>query len=301
MTACKILLSILLFANFEVALPQTKPEPCPRDAAGFAALQQRVDAKDAAAQMAMAKCYDQGRHVPANGQEALRLLTEAGNQGYAPAEYELGRIYLYGRGVPADYEKALVWEKKAAEKGDVRAQRDLALMYERGFGVTADAAQAAEWNRKAAGQGHPEAQAHLARALDQGAGVAKNPDEARVWYAKAAEKNQPGAQLELARKLAKSNDCPGAIRWYTKAATHGESVAMYELGKLYLSSQCGVDKNKAFMWLTIGGRFGSKQSATEASALEATLSAMQKKSAKDAAEQWIKDNPGAEKEDEEEP
>jgi hypothetical protein len=295
MTACKNLLSILLFANFMVAMQQATPEPCPHDAAGFAALQQRVDAKDPAAQMAMASCHDQGRHVPVNGQESLRLLTEAANQGYAPAEYELGRIYLYGRGIPADYDKALVWEKKAADKGDVRAQRDLALMYERGFGVTADAAQAAEWNRKAAGQGHAEAQAHLARALDQGAGVAKNPDEARDWYAKAAEKDHPGAQLELARKLAKANDCAGAIRWYTEAATHGQSTAMYELGKLYLSSDCGPDKNKAFMWLTIGARFGSKRSANEANTLETSLGAAQKKHAQQAAEQWIKDNPGSEK------
>ena len=298
--SCKILLTIFAFSNFIVALQQTKPEPCPHDAAGFAALQQRVEAKDPAAQMALASCYDLGLHVPADGKESLRWLIEAANQGYAPAEYELGRIYLYGRGVPADYDKALVWEKKAADKGDVRAQRDLALMYERGFGVSADAAQAAEWNRKAAAQGHAEAQVHLAKALDQGAGVAKNPDEARAWYAKAAEKDQPAAQLELARKLAEGTDCGGAIHWYTEAATHGESVAMYELGKLYLTSKCGPDKNKAFLWLTIGARFGSKPSAAEASQLEARLTAAQKQRGKEAAAQWIKDHSGAEQEEDEE-
>ena len=65
----------------------------------FTTVQQRADANDPAAQMALACCYDLGLHVKPDGKESIRWITKAANQGYAPAEYELGRIYLYGRGI----------------------------------------------------------------------------------------------------------------------------------------------------------------------------------------------------------
>jgi TPR repeat protein len=277
-----------------------KSDVCPRDDSDFTAVQRKAEGNDAIAQMALASCYDLGMHVQPNGKESIRLLTEAANQGYAPAEYEVGRIYLYGRGIPADYAKALQWEQKAAEQGDPRAQRDLAFMYERGFGVPADPAQAAEWNRKAAVQGQPEAQVHLAQALDNGAGVRKDPDEAREWYGKAARKEQPTAQLELARNFAKVPDCSQAIHWYKEAASHGLSAAMYELANLYLNTKCGADRNQAFIWFTISGQFGAKEGKAEAERLARTLTPAQKKSANLSAERWIKGHPGADKDEDQE-
>jgi TPR repeat protein len=227
------------------------------------------------------------------------LLTQAANQGYAPAQYEVGRIYLYGRGIPIDYAQALIWERKAAEQGDPRAQRDLAFMYERGFGVSADPAKAAEWNRKAAMQGNAEAQLHLAKGLDDGAGVGKDPEEARKWYAKAARQEQPAAQLELARQSAGQGNCPVAVHWYEEAAGHGQAQAMYELGRLYLS-RCGQDKDKAFTWFTIAARFGSSESKQEADKLATAMTPVRKKHAEMAAAKWIKEHPGSDKEEDEE-
>jgi uncharacterized protein len=276
------------------------PDACPREAKDFIAVQQKAAEKDPVAQTALASCYDLGQHVQPDGKEAIRLLTEAAGQGYAPAQYEVGRIYLYGRGVSIDYSKALLWERKAAEQGDPRAQRDLAFMYERGFGVPPDPAQAAEWNRKAAAQGQPEAQTQLAKALDEGAGVRKSPDEAHRWYAKAARQEQPAAQLELARKLAQKPDCAGAVHWYKEAAAHGQTAAMNELGKLYLTGKCGADRIRAFTWFSIGGRFGSQESKAEAEKLARTLTVAQKKGAQLTAERWIKEHSGADKEEDEE-
>jgi TPR repeat protein len=276
-----------------------RSDACPRDDKDFTTIQQRADANDPAAQMAVASCYDLGMHVQPDGKESIRWITRAANQGYAPAEYELGRIYLYGRGVNIDYAQALLWERKAAEKGDPRAQRDLAFMYERGFGVAADPAKAAEWNQKAAAQGNAEAQLQLAKALDEGAGVNKNAEEARRWYAKAARQEQPAAQLELARQSAGQGNCPEAIHWYEEAAGHAQAQAMYELGKLYLS-KCGPDKDKAFTWFTIGERFRSTASKTEADKLAKTLSAVQKKRDQLQVAEWIKEHPGSDKEEDEE-
>ncbi|HZD95288.1 MAG TPA: tetratricopeptide repeat protein [Candidatus Sulfotelmatobacter sp.] len=289
---------VLVNAAFALAQP-AKSDVCPRDADGFAAVQRRAEANDAAAQTALASCYDLGQHVQPDGKQSIHWLTEAAGQGYAQAQYELGRIYLYGRGVPADYDKALLWERKAADQGDARAQRDLAFMYERGLGVSADPAQAAEWNRKAANQGHPEAQLQLAKALDHATGVKEDAGEARQWYAKAARQEQPAAQLELARESADQGNCPVAVHWYEEAAGHGEAQAMYELGKLYLN-RCGPNKDLAFTWFTIGARFGLRESKAEADKLVSMLSAARKKRDQLRVAEWIKEHPGSDKEEDKE-
>jgi hypothetical protein len=300
MNPSRLFLLAIATLSFGIARSQeARTQVCPRDDKDFTAIQQRADANDPVAQTALASCYDLGMHVKPNGRESIRWITKAANQDYVPAEYELGRIYLYGRGIPIDYAQALIWERKAAEKGDPRAQRDLAFMYERGFGVAADPAQAAEWNRKAAMQGNAEAQVHLAKGFDEGVGVSKDSEEARKWYAKAARQEQPTAQLELARESAGQGNCPVAVHWYEEAAGHGQAQAMYELGRLYLS-KCGLDKDKAFIWFTIGTRFGSSESKAEAEGLEHRLTPTQKKHAQLAAAKWIKEHPGSDKEEDEE-
>jgi TPR repeat protein len=265
-TSPKVLFFVIAMVNFAVATQDAnKPDVCPREAKDFAVIQQRAETRDPASQTVLAFCYDLGQHVQPDGRESIRLLTEAANQGYAPAEYELGRIYLYGRGIEADYAQALLWERKAAEQGDPRAQRDLAFMYERGFGVAANPVQAAEWNRKAAARG------------------------------------EPAAQLEVARKFAKVPDCAQAMHWYKEAVVHGVSVAMYELGMLYLDTKCSVDRNQAFIWLTLGGRFGLDDSKTKAEHLAKTLTLTQKKRDLVVVEKWLNEHPNVgEDEDEKE-
>src|SRR5215471_5148219 len=279
----KLILCVITTASVSALAQQGRPDLCPNEAKEFAVVQSRVAAKDPRAETALASCYDLGLHVQPDGKQSMHWLTEAANQGYVPAQYELGRTYLYGRGVPADYTKALLWEQKAAEKGDARAQRDLAFMYERGFGVPADPAQAAEWYRKAATQGQTDAQLQLARALDQGTGTGKDPTEAARWYEEAARRDQPIAQLELARKLAHDGDCTHAIRWYKEAAGHGQPGAMYELGKLYLTNQCGANRTDAFLWFTVGARFGSTESKAEAKKLAHLLTTAQARQSRLAA------------------
>jgi len=294
----RLILGWMIFAAIGVAIaqaPKAQSPVCPRDDAAFAAFQKKADANDPEALTALASCYDLGLHVQPDGKERIRLLTEAANQGYGPAEYELGRIYLYGRGVPANYRLALSWEQKAADQGDARAQRDLAFMYERGFGVEQDSAQAAEWNRKAAAQGNAEAQLELAKALEDGLGVDKNAEEARKWYAKAANQEQPEAQLEVARQAAGQGNCPVAVHWYQEAAGHGEKQAMVELGRLY-AMKCGRDLERALTWFLIGAKAGSDESKDFAEFTARKLLPAQRKRAEIAAEKWIKEHPASEKE-----
>jgi TPR repeat protein len=270
-----------------------RPDACPRDAKDFTAIQQKAAAKDPVAQTALAFCYDLGQHVQPDGKESIRLLTEAAGQGYAPAQYEVGRIYLYGRGVPIDYTKALLWERKAADQGDPRAQRDLAFMYERGFGVERDAAQVIALNRKAAERGDPQAQLRLAQALEQGDGVTKDENEARLWYIKAGMQKISAAQLRLGRIYARQTpqQCGKAIEWYGRAAASGEAEAMNELGKLYQSEKCPVERPAAqasYTWFVLAERFGSTQGRMNAELLGASLSLAQKRNADLAVARWLK-------------
>ena len=140
----------------------------------------------------------------------------------------------------------------------------------------------------------------LAKALDEGAGVGKDPDEARQWYGKAAEQEHSTAQLELARKYAQVPDCAQAVRWDKEAAMHGQTAAMLELGKLYLGPKCGTDRKQAFVWFTVGARFGSKESQAEAEQLGHALTATQKKSARLTAERWIQEHSGTENDEKDE-
>jgi len=292
--------------SFSVAVAQMgKSDVCPRDDKDFAAIQQRADANDPAAQMTLASCYDLGMHVKPDGKESIRWLTKAANQGYVPAEYELGRIYLYGRGVEADYAQALLWERKAAEQGDPRAQRDLAFMYERGLGVDHDATQVAALNRQAAEKGDPSAQLRLAQALENGDGVTKDENEAELWYIKAGMQKLPEAQLSLARLYAKRvpRQCGKTIEWYGRAAESGDAQAMYELGKLYLDTKCnteGSSDSAAYMWFSLGGRFGSKQSRLAAELLMSALKPVQKRNADLAIERWMKKYSAEQKKEKEE-
>ncbi len=300
MNRLRMFFFVVAMLGFAISRAQEARTPvCPRDEAGFAAVQKKVEAKDPVAETQLASCYDLGMHVQPNGKESIHWLTEAATQGYVPAEYELGRIYLYGRGVPSDYPQAMIWESKAAEQGDPRAQRDLAFMYERGFGVAADPARAAEWNRKAAAQGNGEAQLQWARALDEGGGENKEAGQAGKWYAQAARQEQPAAQLELARESAGQGNCPVAAHWYEEAAAHGQTEAMYELGRLYLN-KCGPDRERALKWFTIGARFGSDESKKAADRLGKAMQGTRRKRAEIAAEKWIKDHPGSDKEEDEE-
>lgn len=277
----------------------TKSAGCPSGNRAFDEVRRNAELRQPAAQTALAMCYDLGKHVRPSRTENIRLLTEAAQQEFLPAEGELGRIYLYGRGIPADYARALMWEQKAAERGDARAQRDLAFMYESGFGVSADPAKAMEWNRRAAGQGEPEAQLHLARALS-GSGEAKDRAEALQWFARAARHEQPEAQMEMGRERIRQNDCAGAVHWYKEAAGNGEAQAMLELGHIYSQPLCGAhgtsDTERAWFWLTLADRLRVGERHEEVERIGASLTSTQKKRLAEKAEQWLAKHQGSEKE-----
>ncbi len=272
---------------------------CPNSDSKFAQIKGRAEGNDTRAQTILASCYDLGRHVAPSRKENIHWLTLAANQGYAPAESQLGHIYLYGSGIPSDYRQAFIWEQKAAQQGDAQAQRDLAFMYEQGFGVAADPQEAMFWNRKSAEQGERTAQLQLAKALEP-----SDRDEAMRWYRAAGRQQLPEAQLRLAQMYFEGagGNCKDAIKWYERASENGVAQAMYELGKIYQSEQCGVPSaREAYVWFETGARYGSKEARAAADALAPGFTDAQKQAFARRIDAWAKKHTGADKyEDEEE-
>lgn len=116
---------------------------------------------DAAAQYALAKCYEAGRGVTQDFAEAFGWCEKAALQGHADAEHMLGECYAYGMHVSQNYEEALTWHEKAARQGHPDSQYILGLSYNHGLAGTEDHKAAAEWYRQAAAQGHAAAEKAL--------------------------------------------------------------------------------------------------------------------------------------------
>ena len=65
--------------------------------------------------------------------------------------------YNFGRGVECDYNQAVKWYQEAAEQGHTKAQTNLGVCYENGVGVPQSKSEAIKWYRKAAEKGVKQA------------------------------------------------------------------------------------------------------------------------------------------------
>ena len=117
-----------------------------------------------------------------------KLLQEAADLGYAPAQNALGVSFQYGTSGGAnqkrkgvDYEKAISWLKKAASQDFAPAICNLAVMYEKGYGTPKDEAKSIELLKKAANMGNTRSMNLLSRSYALGIGVEKNMDIAIKW------------------------------------------------------------------------------------------------------------------------
>jgi TPR repeat protein len=172
--------------------------------------------------------------------DATKKLAE---QGDVTAQVELGDMYRYGRGVPEDISKAIMWYTQAAEQGDERAQNRLGHMYKSGLDVPQDGSKAVIWYTQAAAQGDVTAQVELG-------------DMYRYGY-------DSTTQNSLVPRLLKPmvygyvydglpQDYTEAVKWYTKAAEQGHSLAQRNLGLMYYKGQ-GVPQNyeQAYIWSSL--------------------------------------------------
>ncbi len=101
------------------------------------------------AQYRLGRCYDKGRGVAENDQQAFQWYQKSAAQGYAKAQYELGKCYKDGEGVEKDRKKAFDLFMKAAQQENADGEFAVGKAYLKGKGVKADKAKAVKWLKRA--------------------------------------------------------------------------------------------------------------------------------------------------------
>jgi len=82
---------------------------------------------DLASLVLLAVAYLEGDGVEKSPEEAARLLKQAADAGYAPAQRQLAKCYATGIGVPLDMEAAKALTIKAAKQGHLESKFELQL------------------------------------------------------------------------------------------------------------------------------------------------------------------------------
>lgn len=229
-------------------------------------LHQYIDAAnsgDTAAQLTLAKLYEEGVEVKRNMMEALGWLTAAAEAGSGTAQFLLAKRLYSGDEIPQDVAAAIHWYELAALQGNADAQNDLGLIYFNGDHVIRNTSIALELFQKAAATGQPDALNNLGAIYSTGDLVAQNHHQARFYFEQAASKGNVKAQLSLglmyAEGLGVEEDCYKSEEWLLKAATAGDEGAQMHLGILY--SKNPFDRNTltdAIQWLTTAANNGNK-------------------------------------------
>lgn len=137
--------------------------------------------------------------------------------------------------------------------------------------------------------GHPPAQFYLGKLYETGEhGVTQNLADARRWTERAAEGGDAAAMHNLAlfdfRGEGGTQDLAAAARWFRAAAEQGIVDSQFNLGLLYQSgSGVARDPVQAYTWFMIAAAGGDAQARSNAQALQAQLTPMQRAGAEQAA------------------
>ena len=168
----------------------------------FAAIKERAEQGDVAAQETLCGMFYFGKNVTQNYEQALKWCTKAAEQGDASAQSTLGLMYQNGHGVPKNYKEALKWYIKAAQQGDAGAQFNLGWTYETGKGTSQNYQEAIKWYTKAAEQGDAWAQFNLGLMHAKGDGVPQSDEQAYIWSSLASAQSSAPENAEKLRDLA---------------------------------------------------------------------------------------------------
>ncbi|HNT52709.1 MAG TPA: tetratricopeptide repeat protein, partial [Candidatus Syntrophosphaera sp.] len=98
-------------------------------------LEELALAGDPVAQNDLGQCYEKGKGVTADAEEAIRWYQLAADKGHMDGQYNLGRMLYHGTDPGQDNAEAVVWLRKAAEQGHSDAQNYLGVCYQNGQGV----------------------------------------------------------------------------------------------------------------------------------------------------------------------
>lgn len=215
---------------------------------------------DIAAQLKVARIYDDGEGVPEDDLKwlewfgkAVKRLTKLAEQGDLAAQLKLAECYTSSNPY-YDPEKRAYWLAKAAAQGSAEAQFQLAECYLRGRGVAKDPEKAVPWLTKAAEQGHYLAQSELSQIYRGGAGVGRDQAKAGFWLIKAAQSGDVDAKSGVARLYEQGQGMPlslvTAYMYYDLASKDDESrKARDRVAQKMTSAQIAEAKRLIIEWI----------------------------------------------------
>ena len=208
------------------------------------------------AQYTLGKLYLEGKSLPKDIDEALRLLLLSANQGNDFAAYQLGKLYLQGEEVPKDVKTALHWLNLSLEKDNQFAQYTLGKMYLTGKEVPKDVNEALQLLLLSANQENDFAAYQLGKLYLLGEEIPKDIETALHWLNLSLEKDNQFAQYTLGKMYLTGKEVPKdvneALRLLLLSANQGNDFASYQLGKLYLrGEEIPKDIETALHWLNL--------------------------------------------------
>lgn len=255
-----------------------------RDAAkGAELLTKAAELGSISAKFTLAGAYATGNGVEADSEKADELyksfLTEAESAEsadtpeYGRMLYNITRCYIYGYGTKVDKENAAKYAKMALESGNagVISTYSLAAAYESGKMGEGNTDKARKLYadifpqiEELANKGISDAERFLAQYYFYGdGGVAQDYAKSVEWYEKAAEHGNSGSMFNLGTMYSHGNgveqDYAKALEWYEKAAELGNANAMVNLGTMYSRGDGGVEKDdaKALEWYEKAAELGN--------------------------------------------
>ena len=161
----------------------------------------------------------------------LERLTQAAEEGQAPAQYTLGRLYRDGGPVEKNHLRSVIWLTQAAKQGDRRAMYAIAKLYLE----EDDLPTAMRWFQQSAELGDALAQYHLGKLLLESGNTDSNTEAVR-WLTGAAECGDPYAQYALGKLYLLGKHVPpdhdAAVRWLKQSAAQGNESARTTLERM---------------------------------------------------------------------
>lgn len=235
------------------------------------------------AMLALSHCYRDGVGVEADQQEAVRWLLPASKRSLA-ALNELSRRYDEGNGVKQSSGKsAELLEVGSDPYSDPACMRELGMRYAKGDGVRQDRRKAislylrcidskgslagigryrfgmgiktnfgsciARWE-KLASRGDAAAEYRLSECYFEGLGVERSAEEGYRHLQRAAELGNHSAELDLSIAYSLDGgylkrDPALSMKWLTLSAKQGSRLALFFLGRRYLSGFLApIDRKK---------------------------------------------------------
>ena len=177
-------------------------------------------------------------------------------RGFSKDQYRMGLYYEDGIHVHADLNNAVRWYQQAMKDGDARSRYRLGLLM--WLGRTEGSADVAfNLVQTAAKAGLPEAQVTLGMWYANGVGTAYNRDEALLWFQRAAAEHDTIARYALAklnrRRHASGTRAPEVVALHEQAS-RGNVKAQHQLAERYRQGNDVIqDYAEAAFWQKIIG------------------------------------------------